>query len=65
VSLSQSGIGTSDYEVTNIEPSGFWVLVDDQEYFISFADYPVFKDAQISQLIKWSAYLPHNCTGRI
>jgi hypothetical protein len=50
MSLSQPGIGTSDYEVTNIEPSGFWVLVDDREYFIPFADYPVFKDAKISQL---------------
>ena len=58
MSLSQPGIGTSDYEATNNEPSGFWVLVDDQEYFIPFADYPVFKDAKISQLFNMARLSP-------
>ncbi|MBM4287900.1 MAG: DUF2442 domain-containing protein [Deltaproteobacteria bacterium] len=50
MSSRQPGISTSDHEVTNIEPSGFWVLVDNQEFFIPFADYPLFKEAKISQI---------------
>ncbi|MBV6494795.1 MAG: hypothetical protein LDLANPLL_02832 [Turneriella sp.] len=38
------------FEVTNIERLGFWLLVDDKEYFITFADYPVFKRATVEQL---------------
>jgi hypothetical protein len=39
-------------EVINIEPLGFWVLVDDREYFIPFAEYPVFKGASIEQIFQ-------------
>jgi len=39
-------------EVTNIEPLGFWVLVDDREYFVPFADYPVFQGASIQQIFQ-------------
>lgn len=34
-------------EVTNISPFGFWILLDDKEYFISFKDYPCFENASI------------------
>ena len=36
-------------EVTNIGPHGFWLLVDDREYFVPFRDYPVFRSATVSQ----------------
>jgi hypothetical protein len=39
-------------EVTNIEPLGFWVLVDDREYFVPFAEYPVFKGAPVRQIFQ-------------
>ena len=45
-------------EVTNIEPLGFWVLVDDREYFVPFADYPVFQDASLQQIIQLQRLSP-------
>lgn len=44
------GISTSGSEVTNIGPAGFWVLVDGTEYFVPFADYPIFRAATIEQI---------------
>ena len=49
---NQPETGISLNEVTNIEPLGFWVLVDDREYFIPFADYPVFQGASIQQIFQ-------------
>jgi len=49
---SQPGTGILPSEVTNIEPLGFWVLVEDREYFVPFADYPVFKGASIQQIFE-------------
>lgn len=37
-------------EVTNIGATGFWLLVDDREYFVPFDDYPVFWDATVAQI---------------
>ncbi len=44
-------LGTSTFNpVTNIGATGFWLLVDDKEYFVPFADYPVFRRATIEQV---------------
>jgi hypothetical protein len=51
MSLSRHGTSTLAYEVTNIERLGFWLLVDDKEYFVAFSDYPVFKQATIEQML--------------
>jgi hypothetical protein len=40
----------SKSEVTNIGQSGFWLLVDDREYFIPFDHYPDFKIATVEQV---------------
>ncbi len=37
-------------EVTNISATGFWLLVEDREYFVPFADYPIFRKATIEQI---------------
>jgi hypothetical protein len=37
-------------EITNIGSTGFWLLVDDAEYFVPFADYPVFQNAAVSDI---------------
>ena len=47
---SPPGAATSPSEVTNISALGFWLLVDDREYFIPFADYLVFKNATVAQI---------------
>jgi hypothetical protein len=44
------GIATSQCEVTNISRLGFWVLIDDREYFVPFADYPAFQTASVKQI---------------
>ncbi|OGR27199.1 MAG: hypothetical protein A2139_08630 [Desulfobacca sp. RBG_16_60_12] len=55
---SQPGTGISLSEVTNIEPLGFWILVDDREYFVPFADYPVFQGTAIQQIFQMPRVSP-------
>jgi hypothetical protein len=52
------GTSISPSEVTNIEPLGFWVLVDDREYFVPFADYPVFHNAPVRQIFQMQRLSP-------
>lgn len=44
------GKSTSAVEVTNISQHGFWLLVDGQEHFLPFGEYPWFRDARISEI---------------
>ena len=44
------GVDVSHSEVTNISAIGFWLLVDDREYFVPFSDYPAFNDATVAQI---------------
>jgi len=37
-------------EVTNVTPHGFWLLIEGSEKFISFKDFPWFRDATIAEL---------------
>lgn len=46
------GRSTSPVEVTNVSPHGFWLFVGDQELFVSFEDFPWFKDASIRQIAR-------------
>ncbi len=51
------GAGTSDLEVTNISAHGFWILLSDREFFISFDQFPWFKDAPVGTIL--NVQLPH------
>jgi hypothetical protein len=44
------GITTSQVEVTNISPHGLWLLLDNEELFLPFSEFPWFRDANISQI---------------
>jgi hypothetical protein len=44
------GAATSVCEVTNITQHGFWLLTDNCEFFVPFADYPAFRSATVTQL---------------
>ena len=55
---SKSGTSTSDCNVTGINDLGFWVLVDNKEYFIPFSDYPGFKDSSVNQILNIRFYPP-------
>ncbi len=60
MTLSTSGISTSQSEVTNISQTGFWLLVDDKEYFVPFADYPAFNEATVEQIYKVKRIAPNS-----
>jgi hypothetical protein len=45
------GKRTSGAEVTNVSRHGFWLLVADEELFVSFKEFPWFKDASISEIL--------------
>ena len=36
--------------INKVGPDGFWLLVDDAEYFVPFDDYPVFRNATVAQI---------------
>src|SRR2546428_8215331 len=44
------GRSTSQVEVTNVSPHGFWLFVGQQELFVPFKDFPWFKEASIQQI---------------
>ena len=45
------GIRTSEAEVTHVSSHGVWLLADGQERFLSFDDFPWFKDAPIGKVL--------------
>ncbi len=44
------GISTSNHEVLNVSPHGFWLMVNEREYFLAFDDFPWFRSATVEQL---------------
>ena len=51
MTLKPLGTGTSEVEVSNIDSHGFWLFAIGKEYFLSYQDYPWFKDAKVSDII--------------
>ena len=54
------GQSTSQVEVTNVSPHGFWLFIGEQEVFLSFTDFPWFKDASIQGLSRVELPSPHH-----
>ena len=44
------GKSTSKAEVQGISPKGIWLLVNDSEYFLSYSEFPWFKNAKVSEV---------------
>jgi hypothetical protein len=44
------GTGSSEVEVTQISKHGIWLLLHEKEHFLSFEDFPWFKDASVSAI---------------
>lgn len=44
------GKNISRPDITNISEHGFWVFLNGNEYFLSFEQFPWFRDANISQI---------------
>lgn len=47
MSSAANGQGFPPVEVTNVSAHGFWLFVGEGEHFLSFADFPWFRDAVI------------------
>ncbi len=45
------GTNTSEIEVLNIDSHGVWLYVRGKEYFLSYEEYPWFKEARIADII--------------
>ncbi len=46
------GRRTSQVEVTNVSPHGFWLFIGEKELFVPFSDFPWFKDASIAEITR-------------
>ena len=45
------GISTSPVEVTNISKHGFWLLLEDEELFLPFSEFPWFRDVPVGSIL--------------
>ena len=54
----------SAVEVTNVSKHGFWLLIGDQELFVSFEHFPWIKDVPIGKLINVELPQPHHLYWR-
>ena len=45
------GADTSGVEVTNVSSHGIWLLTGEKELFLSYEDFPWFKDQPLSRII--------------
>lgn len=51
MSLPAHGSNTSDVEVTNISAHGIWLIAGDEEHFLSYDDFPWFKDRTVAEIV--------------
>lgn len=54
------GKNTSEAEVTNISRHGFWLLLANEELFVSFKEFPWFKNAAVAELLNVQWPQPHH-----
>lgn len=45
------GQGASAAEITHVSSQGIWLLAGDREMFLSYTDFPWFKDATIAKVL--------------
>ena len=54
------GRNTSELEVTNISLHGFWILVNEKEYFLSFTSFPWFRQAKLDDILNVELFKNHH-----
>jgi Protein of unknown function (DUF2442) len=54
------GASTLEVEVTNVSPHGFWLMLEADELFVPFSEFPWFKDAPIAKLTNVQRPHPHH-----
>ncbi len=48
--LAERGASTSKVEIANVSSQGIWIYVKGKEHFLSYKDFPWFKDARLSEI---------------
>ena len=48
--LGKHGMSTSTVALSNVSAQGLWLLVDEQELYLPFDEFPWFREATIAQL---------------
>jgi hypothetical protein len=48
---SMPGTSISQVEITHISSHGIWLLANGQELFMSYEDFPWFKDASVGKIL--------------
>lgn len=48
---ARRGSDTLEAEVEAISRDGLWILMDQEEFFLSFEDFPWFRDASVSGIL--------------
>jgi hypothetical protein len=51
VTFAALGTSISPVEVTNISRHGFWVLLNDEELFLAFSEFPWFRDVAVGKIL--------------
>lgn len=54
------GTTTSTVEVTNISKHGFWLLLDSRELFLSFDQFPWFREATVDAILNLERPAPQH-----
>jgi hypothetical protein len=57
---AQRGENTLAVEVTNVSRHGFWLLIGENERFVSFKEFPWFREASIAELTNVELPSPHH-----
>ena len=52
IQSEKNGTLTSEIEVTQITTHGIWLYVKGAEYFLSYKQFPWFKDAKVKEIIE-------------
>lgn len=53
MNISETDTSALDFnhiEISLVSKHGFWILIDDEELFLAYADFPWFKSATIEQI---------------
>ncbi len=45
------GKNTSKAEITNISAFGVWLILDEKEYYLSYSEFPWFKNARVNDIL--------------
>ncbi len=56
----KNGKRISNVEISNISEHGFWILLEEKEYFLPFEKYPWFRNATIPSIMNVELFHGHH-----